>query len=101
MSCSSSENPPKSFEVIPEDETDPEKIAVAATDFMFEMAKEESLKFIEEDKDLCTMTEAPKKFVIKLMCDRIVDKYMIRFKRELYQKLKKEKATEIDFEFKN
>ena len=47
------ESPPKSFEVIQEDELDPTKIAEAATDFMFEMAtKEESIKFIEEDRDL-------------------------------------------------
>ena len=72
------EPPPKSFEVIQEDELDPAKIAEAATDFMFEMAKEESIKFIE-DKDLSSMTDQQKKIVVKLMCDRIVKKYMQKF----------------------
>ena len=35
-----------------------------------------------------------KKIVIKLMCDRIVDKYMLRFKRELYKNMENEKAAE-------
>lgn len=77
--ASSIEPPPKSFEVIQEDEPDPAKIAEAATDFMFEMAKEESIKFIEEDKDLSSMTDQQKKIVVKLMCDRIVEKYMQKF----------------------
>ena len=94
MVSSSTETPPNSFEVIPEDETDPERIVEAATDFVLEMARDESVKLIEEDKDLTTMTDAQKKIVTKLMCDRIVDKYMLRFKRELYKKMKTEKATE-------
>lgn len=94
MACSSTETPPKSFQVIPEDETDPEKIATLTTDFMFELAREESIAFIEEDDDLKTMIDEQKKIVIKLMCDRIVDKYMLRFKRELYKNMENEKAAE-------
>ena len=65
MVSSSTETPPKSFEVIPEDETDPERIAEAATDFVLEMARDESVKLIEEDKDLTTMTDAQKEIVTK------------------------------------
>ena len=92
------ESPPKSFEVIQEDETDPAKIAEAATDFMFEMAKEESIKLIEEDRDLSSMTDQQKKIFVKLMCDRVVEKYMQKFKRELHRKVKSEKVSESDFE---
>ena len=95
---SPTESPPKSFEVIQEDETDPAKIAEAATDFMFKMAKEESIKLIEEDRDLSSMTDQQKNFFVKLMCDRVVEKYMQKFKRELYRKVKSEKVSESDFE---
>ena len=96
MASSSTETPPKSFEIISEDETDPKKIAIEATDYIFDMAKEDSCKFIEDDPDLNTMSLAQKKFVVKLMSDRIVDKYMLRFKREIYKKMMDEKKAEID-----
>ena len=96
MASSSTETPPKSFEIISEDETDPKKIAIEATDYIFDMAKEDSCKFIEDDPDLTTMSLAQKKFVVKLMSDRIVDKYMLRFKREIYKKMMDEKKAETD-----
>ena len=44
------------------------------------------------------MTDQQKKFVVKLMCDRIVEKYMQKFNRELYRKVKSKKVSESDFE---
>ena len=43
------------------------------------------------------MTDQQKKFVVKLMCDRIVEKYMQKFNRELYRKVKKSQNQILNY----
>ena len=43
------------------------------------------------------MTDQQKKFVVKLMCNRIVEKYMQKFNRELYRKVKKSQNQILNY----
>ena len=69
----------------------------ASADFIQDVAKEEPLRFIEEDSESNSMTERLKKFMIRLMTDRVVD----RFFAELFKKIdiapKASVKTEICF----
>ena len=70
----------QTLDVIREYENNTERNAEATTDVMFEMAKEDVIRIIEKNKDLTTMTDLQKTFVIKLMCERIFDKYMLQLR---------------------
>ena len=61
----------QTLDVIREYENNTERNAEATTDV---------IRIIEKDKDLTTMTDLQKTFVIKLMCERIFDKYMLQLR---------------------
>ena len=50
-------------------------MARASTDFIQDVAHDESLRFIEENPKLGSMTERRKSFVRRLMTERIVDRF--------------------------
>ena len=50
-------------------------MARASADFIQDVADDESLRFIEENPELRSMTERQKNFVRRLMTERIVDRF--------------------------
>ena len=52
--------------------------------------------FIREDADLNAMTDKQKRFVLRLMTDRVVDRFFEDFEKKMGQKVPKTK-TEICF----
>ena len=73
----------KSYKTIQDDEKDPDKLAKASADFIHDVAFEESLRFIREDPELNSMTERQKKFVLRLMTDRVVDRFIADFEKKV------------------
>ena len=61
---------------------------MATTDYIYDVALEESSRFIREDADLNAMTDKQKRFVLRLMTDRVVDRFF-----EDFEKKKKKKKT--------
>ena len=55
----------------------------ALADFIQDVAKEESLRFIEEDPELNSMAERQKKFMIRLMTDRVVDRFFAELSKKI------------------
>lgn len=69
-------------------------MAKSTAEYIYDIAVEESLRFIEQDPDLAAMTVKQKRFVLRLMTDRVVD----RFFNDLEKKFGKEvQKTEIRF----
>ena len=69
-------------------------MAKSTAEYIYDIAVEESLMFIEQDPDLAAMTVKQKRFVLRLMTDRVVD----RFFNDLEKKFGKEvQKTEIRF----
>ena len=69
-------------------------MAKSTAEYSYDIAVEESLMFIEQDPDLAAMTVKQKRFVLRLMTDRVVD----RFFNDLEKKFGKEvQKTEIRF----
>ena len=69
-------------------------MAKSTAEYIYDIAVEESLRFIEQDPDLAAMTVKQKRFVLRLMTDRVVD----RFFNDLEKKFGKEvQKSEIRF----
>ena len=69
-------------------------MAKSTAEYIYDIAVEGSLRFIEQDPDLAAMTVKQKRFVLRLMTDRVVD----RFFNDLEKKFGKEvQKTEIRF----
>ena len=69
----------------------------ASANFIQDVAKEESLRFIEEEPELNSMTERQKKFIIRLMTDRVVDRFFSELSKKIDNALKASVKTEICF----
>ena len=65
----------------------------ASADFIQD--KEESLRFIEEEPELNSMTKRQKKFMIRLMTDRVVDRYFAELSKKIDNAPKASVKTEI------
>ena len=69
-------------------------MAKSTAEYIYDIAVEESLMFIEQDPDLAAMIVKQKRFVLRLMTDWVVD----RFFNDLEKKFGKEvQKTEIRF----
>ena len=76
-------------ENIDENEKDPSKLAKATTDYIYDVALEKAIRFIREDADLNAMTDKQKRFVLRLMTDRVVERFFEDFEKKWDKKCQK------------
>ena len=77
------ENKHTTFSNLDKNETDPDLIVKAATNFLFENARKHVKEYLEKDDDFNKLHERSKQLVVKYFVMKNVDVIMEKFKEEM------------------
>lgn len=76
------ENKNVTFDDLDENETDPDLIARAATNLLFENATKNAKDFLEKDEEFKKLNEHSKEIVLKLLVNKIINETIGSFRKK-------------------